>query len=508
MTYLRSTSRAVLGALLMFSLVPASAGAITRDAVISRGKVWVTKHTPYSQARYAYESGMVIPTSVASPASVGYRTDCSGFVSMCLNLRTSTGAPRSLDSASLSSVLKAITKADLRSGDVILRPKGRNVAYGHALIFSAWTDATKTAYWSYEESGSNKGAVTRKVVPYPFFGETGFAPYRYVGIEDTFSDCELAVYGASRWEDAVGAANLQVAATGSATASVTVIVGADSFTDALSGVALAGAYRAPMLLSASAVLPNATRSALLRYKPKRVLVVGDTRSVSAAVQAQIAALGGARVTRISAATATETAAAVARVAVAEARARGKVVDTAYITTSLTGPDALAATPIASAGARPILFAGVHSLPASTLAALRDLHIKKVVILGPPASISINVQLALVARGFSTTRIGSSNVYTAAVAVARSGQAAVPALGFRNLGIVSGTPLAQSVCAGVAQGQMGSLLVLTPSASLDPRVATEIAARKGVIGIMRVYGGFSSIAQGVRASIATLLKAAS
>ena len=506
MYYLRSTLRALLGALLVLAVLPMPAAAITRDVVVARGKVWVAKHTPYSQSRYAYETGLVIPTSVSSPSAKGYRTDCSGFVSMGLNLRTSSGAPRSLDTASLPSVLKAITKADLRAGDVILRPKGRNVAYGHALIFSAWTDAKKTAYWSYEESGSSKGAVTRKVVPYPFFGETGFAPYRYVSIQDSFSDCEQAVYGASRWENAVAAANIQVAATGSATTLAVVIVGADSFTDALSGVALAGAYRAPMLLTASTVLPNATRAALQRFKPKRVLIVGDTMSVSAAVQKQITALG-AQVTRITGANATEIAAASARAAVTQARSRGKVVDSAYITTSLIRPDALAATPISSASARPILLAGLYSLPAPTLKALKDLRIKKVVVLGPPTAISIKVQKALVAQGFSVQRIGSSNVYTAAVAVARSAVSGGAGVGFKHVGIVSGTPVSDSVCAGVAQGQTGSLLLLTPSSSLDARVAIEVTAQKRAIGIMRVYGAFDSISQNVRASIAALLKAA-
>lgn len=40
---------------------------IARTTIISRGQDWVDKHVPYSQ----------------SGTHDGYRTDCSGFVSMC-----------------------------------------------------------------------------------------------------------------------------------------------------------------------------------------------------------------------------------------------------------------------------------------------------------------------------------------------------------------------------------------------------------------------------------------
>lgn len=502
MCYLRSTSRALLGVLLVLVLLPTPALAITRDVVVSRGKVWVVKHTPYSQTRYAFENGtLVSATAKPSPSALGYRTDCSGFVSMALNLRTSTGAPRSLDTASLRTVLTPIRKVDLREGDVILRPKGASVAYGHAVIFVAWADATMTTYWSYEESGS-KATITRKVT-YPFFGEAGFAPYRHTGIQDSFTDCEQALYGTSRWDTAVAAANMQVKASGSTTASTAVIVGDTSYTDAVSGAALAGAYRAPMLLTSSLVLPDATRLAIQRYKPTRVIIVGTTASVSAAVQAKIAALGP-KVTRIAGPSSSSRAAACARTAVTQARARGKVVDTAYLVTGVAQTDALAATPIAAATARPILFSDLYSLPVATLQALKDLRIKKVVIIGSAGAVSTKVQNLLVANGFSVQRIVGSDAYGTALAVADSGVGV--GVGFKNVGVVAASPVTDAVCAGVAQGQTGSLLLITRHTSLEPRVGTQITAHRSEIGIMRVYGGFTSISQSVRASIATLLRA--
>jgi hypothetical protein len=45
---------------------------VARSTMISRGQNWVDKHVPYNQGG-SYE---------------GYRTDCSGFVSMCWQLPT------------------------------------------------------------------------------------------------------------------------------------------------------------------------------------------------------------------------------------------------------------------------------------------------------------------------------------------------------------------------------------------------------------------------------------
>lgn len=165
------------------ALAPVAAGAVTREAVLSRGERWVAAKVPYSQTAYANEAG----ERVASRTQ-GWRTDCSGFVSLCLGLVNADGTPRSLDTATLPSKLIRISKSELKPGDVILRPKnllidGKQVPYGHALIFVRWIDAAKTRYIGYHESSSAKGTVASEIT-YPFYGEAGFSPYRYQKIED------------------------------------------------------------------------------------------------------------------------------------------------------------------------------------------------------------------------------------------------------------------------------------------------------------------------------------
>lgn len=168
---------------LAVALAPATAGAVTREAVLTRGERWVSVNTPYSQSAYANEAGTVVGSS-----SLGWRTDCSGFVSMCFGVTNADGSPRSLDTATLPGVMTKITKAELKPGDIILRPKnavvnGQTVPYGHAVVFVRWVDAAKTKYVGYHESSSQKGTVANEIA-YPFWGEVGFAPYRYNKIED------------------------------------------------------------------------------------------------------------------------------------------------------------------------------------------------------------------------------------------------------------------------------------------------------------------------------------
>lgn len=178
-------------ALAVSLVAPAVAGALQRSTVFSRGRVWVRQAVPYSQARYATVEGALIPVGTANPHYLGYRTDCSGFVSMALNLRTRSGRPYSLSTATLAPRLSRIRKEDLRRGDIILRPNdlvidGRRVPYGHAVLFVAWNDSAKSSYVGYHQSSSGKGAV-RSVIRYGasgFGSAAGFAPYRYVGVRD------------------------------------------------------------------------------------------------------------------------------------------------------------------------------------------------------------------------------------------------------------------------------------------------------------------------------------
>jgi hypothetical protein len=130
-----------------------SACAITRDAVLTRAKTWIASPVPYSQAKYFG----------------GYRTDCSGYVSMCWNTGTSWST------STFHSVAKLITAAELLPGDAMLK------AGTHIRLFEGWSDAAHTKYVAWEQTPphteSNTVSLAADIA-------AGYVPYRYNGIED------------------------------------------------------------------------------------------------------------------------------------------------------------------------------------------------------------------------------------------------------------------------------------------------------------------------------------
>ncbi|WP_424215298.1 FG-GAP-like repeat-containing protein [Streptomyces sp. BI20] len=141
--------------------------SITRAEVIAQAKSWVGKGLKYNQGAIHQ----------------GYRTDCSGYVSMAWatakpGYATNTFIP--------SGVAHWITKADLKPGDALNNPNPGNS--GHIVLFEKWTNSNKTAYWGYEFSSSG---VHYRQIPYPYFsgyGEKDYRPMRWNGIIDDTPD--------------------------------------------------------------------------------------------------------------------------------------------------------------------------------------------------------------------------------------------------------------------------------------------------------------------------------
>ncbi|MBC3985531.1 VCBS repeat-containing protein [Streptomyces sp. AC536] len=143
----------------------AAAAPITRDEVIVRARSWLRPSVPYSQnAKHTNEYGT-------------YRTDCSGYVSMTWGLPAP--GPNTVGLLDFSS---AITKADLKTGDVLLDAQGDSNTR-HVVLFDKWVNDAQSEYWGYEQAGGT-GTVYRKI-PYPYSSTPAqFKPYRYRNIID------------------------------------------------------------------------------------------------------------------------------------------------------------------------------------------------------------------------------------------------------------------------------------------------------------------------------------
>lgn len=135
--------------------------AYSPATTISRAKTWLTAidghQVPYSQtATYG-----------------GYRTDCSGYVSMALEL--SKPGPNTVGLAT-STYTKKITMAGLKQGDLVIDSTGTSTTR-HVVIFDKWTSSAHTLYWAYEQRGGH--GTDHDKVDYGLGGDQ-YHPYRPV----------------------------------------------------------------------------------------------------------------------------------------------------------------------------------------------------------------------------------------------------------------------------------------------------------------------------------------
>ena len=134
---------------------------ISRDDVIARAKTWAG--TPYSQA---VRKG-------------GYRTDCSGFVSMALNVNANdAGGFVTQNIAQIGERLGSYN--ELKPGDFMNWDNPNPNQDGHVVIFDHWIGAVGGDLMVYEQAGDT-GWVNRKFG----YDRGSYLPYRYKRIVDS-----------------------------------------------------------------------------------------------------------------------------------------------------------------------------------------------------------------------------------------------------------------------------------------------------------------------------------
>ena len=167
---------------------------------------------------------------------------------------------------------------------------------------------------------------------------------------------------------------------------VAYVASGSSFADALSGAAVAGAQKAPVLLTTTTALPKTTVAELKRLKPGRIVVLGGSGVVSSALVTQLDALTTGSVTRLAGDDRYETAAAVAA-SVPGARS-------VYVASGQSFPDALAGAALAAKQGVPVLLVTSGSVPLATRNALRGMKPTSIVALGGVGPVSDTVASVL------------------------------------------------------------------------------------------------------------------
>lgn len=123
-----------------------------RRDILARAERWVDERVPYNQGVW----------------HEGYRTDCSGYISMCWGLGSS------LVTSTMPQVAHPVAKEELRPGDVLLNT---DVTTGHVILFDRWADYAHSAYVGFELCPQG---TLHHVIPYPYYAGFGnYEPYRY-----------------------------------------------------------------------------------------------------------------------------------------------------------------------------------------------------------------------------------------------------------------------------------------------------------------------------------------
>lgn len=281
-------------------------------------------------------------------------------------------------------------------------------------------------------------------------------------------------------------------------ADVLVVASGETFPDALSASGLAGAYDAPLLLVRRTTLPDVVRGEIDRLAPSRVFVVGGPGAVAEGVVSAIAARPSVKeVTRVYGLDRYETSAEVAR---RIASRLGPDFDgVVYVARGDLFPDALAASPLAWRGRRPVLLTRPGALPDSVRGALSDLVPDEAVVLGGTGAVSAAVYGDVASLCGSARRIDGADRYETAAKVARDG-IDTGVVGPAFVALATGANFPDALAGGALAGAEAGVLVLSPPAALSPHAAAFLVDEKEAVEACRLLGGTGALTDAVRFAV--------
>lgn len=129
---------------------------LTRSEIVARAAQWLDSRVPYSRSHFRD----------------GYRTDCSGFVSMAWGLADNAWT------GNLTRYAVRISKDELAAGDILLFHNAAHPQRGsHVVLFDHWANRSRTAYVGYEQAPPH---TLRRTIPYGYFTHgSQYRAYRY-----------------------------------------------------------------------------------------------------------------------------------------------------------------------------------------------------------------------------------------------------------------------------------------------------------------------------------------
>ncbi|MEE2958142.1 MAG: cell wall-binding repeat-containing protein [Actinomycetota bacterium] len=292
-------------------------------------------------------------------------------------------------------------------------------------------------------------------------------------------------------------------------ATASVLVSGESYADALSAAALAGAVSGPVILTDPDTLKGSTSLAIGQINSTTaaghtVYIVGGTAAVSAGVATSLTDLGYT-VSRVSGADRVATADAVAT-KIRTMQDFGTNWDsdtTVFLTTARNFADAVAASGIAFKNVMPILLVEPgDALSAGTKAVLDSSvnSIEHVVILGGTAAVSaaVEAEVKTILNGaagttaIEVTRVGGTDRYDTAKKLMELRTKATVLNGFgetaTNVILVNGTSHEDGMSATALAGAAATMTLLTDgTGTLNATTSAALTAKSASISTVRAIG---------------------
>ncbi|MBX5467969.1 MAG: cell wall-binding repeat-containing protein [Firmicutes bacterium] len=188
--------------------------------------------------------------------------------------------------------------------------------------------------------------------------------------------------------------------------------------DALAAAGLAGALKAPILLTPAEMLPSSVLAAIQALGARTVYVVGGPAAVSDPVVGTLKQAGLTVVRSFEGQDRTQTAALIDAYLYQQHLSHAS---TLYVANGVSMVDALAASPVLAQASAPLWLVapGQTQLPSTALAFVQQVGIRQVVILGGPAAVAPSIAQEVAAwPGVVVTRLGGADREATAIAIAR------------------------------------------------------------------------------------------
>lgn len=263
--------------------------------------------------------------------------------------------------------------------------------------------------------------------------------------DDAFGTMKAITSSAQGWAD--GSCKTVVLATSA------------GYWDALSAGALAGAYKAPVLITDAAHLTEQTEAEIKRLGAQNVIICGGEAAVSAEVEQAVRGLGR-NTMRASGDDAQATAVDIAK------KVRGQVEPSmCIIATSAGYYDALSVSPWSYSSTAPIYLTDASgNLGDAALADIKSAGYTKVVIVGGTAAIASGTEAKLAGElgisSESVVRLAGEDAWRTSAEIAKAQIAANPECA-RTVGVADGNGYWDALTGGALIGKSGGVMLLVP-----------------------------------------------